>query len=69
MGTTARFEAVLAALLTRDNVYPSEPEQKAMAQAEFLHGAATAFALCLRGEESAQCLEAAKGPQGSTQSA
>jgi hypothetical protein len=61
MGTTARFEAVMAALLARDNVYLSGPEQKAMAQAEFLHGAATAFAVCWRGEESSQCSEAARG--------
>ena len=32
-----------------------------MVRAEFLRGAATAFALCWRGEESSQCLEAAKG--------
>jgi hypothetical protein len=32
-----------------------------MVMAEFLRGAATAFALCWRGEESSQCLEAAKG--------
>ena len=55
------FEAVLAALLARDNVYPSDLEQKNMVKAEFLRGAATAFALCWRGEESSQCLEAAKG--------
>jgi len=55
------FEAVLAALLARDNVYPSDLEQKNMVRAEFLRGAATAFALCWRGEESSQCLEAAKG--------
>ena len=54
------FEAVLAALLARDNVYPSDIEQKNMVKAEFLRGAATAFALCWRGEESSQCLEAAK---------
>ena len=56
-----KFEAVLAALLARDNVYPSDLEQKNMVKAEFLRGAATAFALCWRGEESSQCLEAAKG--------
>ena len=55
------FEAVLAALLARDNVYPSDLEQKNMVRAEFLRGAATAFALCWRGEERSQCLEAAKG--------
>ena len=55
-----KFEAVLAALLARDNLYPSNPEQKNMVKAEYLHGAATAFALCWRGEESSQCLEAAK---------
>jgi hypothetical protein len=32
-----------------------------MVKAEFLRGAATAFALCWRGEERSQCLEAAKG--------
>ena len=56
-----KFEAVLAALLERDNVYPSDLEQKNIVKAEFLRGAATAFALCWRGEESSQCLEAAKG--------
>jgi hypothetical protein len=61
MGMTATFEAVLAALLARDHEYPSDLEQKNMVRAEFLRGAATAFALCWRGEESAQCLEAAKG--------
>lgn len=61
MGQAAKFEAVLAALLARDNVYPSDVEQKNMIKAEFLRGAATAFALCLRGEESSQCLAAAKG--------
>ena len=55
------FEAVLAALLARDNVYPPDLEQKNMVKAEFLRGAATAFALCWRGEESSQCLQAAKG--------
>jgi hypothetical protein len=55
------FEAVLAALLARDNVYPSDLKQKNMVRAEFLRGAATAFASCWRGEESSQCLEAAKG--------
>jgi hypothetical protein len=69
MGTTTRFEAVLGALLARDNVHPSEPEQKNMVQAEFLRGAATAFALCWRGEESSQCLEAAKGLQDQPKSA
>ena len=54
------FEAVLAALLARDNVYPSDLEQKNMVKAEFLRGAATTFALCWRGEESSQCLEAVK---------
>jgi hypothetical protein len=53
-----KFEAVLAALLERDNVYSLE--QKNIVKAEFLRGAATAFALCWRGEESSQCLEAAK---------
>jgi hypothetical protein len=56
-----RFEAVLAALLARDSLYPSDLKQKNMVKAEFLRGAATAFALCWRGEESSQCLEAAKG--------
>ena len=60
MGITTTFEAVLAALLARDNEYPSDLEQKNMVKAEFLRGAATAFALCWRGEESSQCLEAAK---------
>ena len=55
------FEAVVAALLARDNEYPSDLEQKNMVRAEFLRGAATAFALCWRGEERSQCLEAAKG--------
>ena len=55
------FEAVLAALLARDSGYPSDLKQKNMVRAEFLRGAATAFALCWRGEESSQCLEAAKG--------
>ena len=54
-----KLEAVLAALLERDNVYSLE--QKNIVKAEFLRGAATAFALCWRGEESSQCLEAAKG--------
>jgi hypothetical protein len=53
-----KFQAVLAALLERDNVYSLE--QKNIVKAEFLRGAATAFALCWRGEESSQCLEAAK---------
>jgi hypothetical protein len=61
MGMMTNFEAVLAALFARDNVYPSDLEQKNMVKAEFLRGAATAFALCWRGEESSQCLEAAKG--------
>jgi hypothetical protein len=61
MGMMTKFEAVLAALLARDNEYPTDPEQKNMVKAEFLRGAATAFALCWRGEESSQCLEAAKG--------
>jgi hypothetical protein len=61
MGTTTKFEAVLAALSARDSVYSSELEQKNMIQAEFLLGAATAFKLCWRGEERSQCLEAAKG--------
>jgi hypothetical protein len=61
MGEMTNFEAVLAALLARDDVYPSDLEQKNMVRAEFLRGAATAFALCWRGEESSQCLEAAKG--------
>ena len=61
MGMMTMFEAVLAALLARDNVYPSDLEQKNMVRAEFLRGAATAFALCWRGEERSQCLEAAKG--------
>ena len=61
MGMRTTFEAVLAALLARDSVYPSDLKQKNMVKAEFLRGAATAFALCWRGEESSQCLEAAKG--------
>ena len=61
MGMRTTFGAVMAALLARDNLYPSDPEQKNMVKAEFLRGAATAFALCWRGEESSQCLEAAKG--------
>jgi len=56
-----KFEAVLAALLDRDNVYSSDLKQKNVVKAEFLRGAAQAFALCWRGEESSQCLEAAKG--------
>src|SRR5580692_8675198 len=61
MGTKTTFEAVLAALLARDHEYPPDLEQKNMIRAEFLRGAATAFALCWRGEESSLCLEAAKG--------
>jgi hypothetical protein len=61
MGMKTTFEAVLAALLARDNEYPSDLEQKNMVRAEFLRGAATAFALCWRGEESSKCLKAAKG--------
>jgi hypothetical protein len=61
MGMTTTFEAVLAELWARDNEYPSDLEQKNLVRAEFLRGAATAFALCWRGEESSQCLEAAKG--------
>jgi hypothetical protein len=61
VGMTTLFEAVLAALLERDNVYSSDLEQKNIVKAEFLRGAATAFALCWRGEEGSQCLEAAKG--------
>ena len=61
MGIKTTFEAVLAALLARDNEYPSDLEQKNMVRAEFLRGAATAFALCWRGEESSKCLKAAKG--------
>jgi hypothetical protein len=60
VGMMTKFEAVLAALLERDNVYSSDLEQKNIVKAEFLRGAATAFALCWRGEESSQCLEAAK---------
>ena len=56
-----KFEEVLAALLARDNEYPSDLEQKNMVRAEFLRGAATAFALCWRGRESSQCLKAAEG--------
>jgi hypothetical protein len=41
-----KFEAVLAALLERDNVYSSDLEQNNIVKAEFLRGAATAFALC-----------------------
>jgi len=55
-----KFEAVLDALLARENVYPSDLEQRNMVKAEFLRGAATAFAVCWRGDESSQCLEAAK---------
>jgi hypothetical protein len=61
MGMMTNFEAVLAALWARDNVYPSDLEQKNMVKAEFLRGAATGFALCWRGEESSLCLEAARG--------
>lgn len=61
MGMTTKFEAVLDALLARENVYPSDLEQKNMVKAEFLRGAAKAFAVCWRGEESSQCLEAAEG--------
>ena len=61
MGMKTTFEAVLTALLARDSVYPSDLKQKNMVKAEFLRGAATAFALCWRGEESSQCLEAAEG--------
>jgi hypothetical protein len=61
MGMMSKFEEVLAVLSARDNVYPPDPEQKNMVKAEFLRGAATAFALCWRGEESSQCSEAAKG--------
>jgi hypothetical protein len=43
-------------------------EQKNMVRAEFLRGAATAFALCWRGEESSKCLEAAKGLHGQLKS-
>ena len=56
-----KLAEVFAALSPRDNVFPSDPEQKNMVKAEFLRGAATAFALCWRGEESSQCSEAAKG--------
>jgi hypothetical protein len=52
MGMRTTFEAVLAALLARDSVYPSDLKQKNMVRTEFLRGAATAFALCWRGEES-----------------
>jgi hypothetical protein len=55
-----KFEAVLTALLERDDVYSSDLEQKNIVKADFLRGAATAFALCWCGEESSQCLEAAK---------
>ena len=54
-----RFEELLAALSARDNL-PSDPEQKNMVKAEFLRGAAMAFALCWRGEDSVQCLAAAE---------
>jgi hypothetical protein len=54
------FEAVLVALLARSTTYPTGLEQKKMFEAEFLSGAATAFALCWRGEESSQCLQAAQ---------
>ena len=47
--------------MARDNEYPTDLEQKNMVKAEFLHGAAAAFGLCWRGEESSQCLEAAEG--------
>jgi hypothetical protein len=55
-----RFEELLEALLARDNLYPSDPAQKNLVKAEFLRGAAKAFALCWRGEESVQCLAAAQ---------
>jgi hypothetical protein len=60
MGKMTTFEAVLAALLAREDEYPSDLDQKNLVRAEFLHGAATAFALCWRGEENSRCLEAAK---------
>jgi hypothetical protein len=63
MGMVTKFEAVLAALLARDDVYPSDPEQRNMIKAEFLLGAAAAFALSLRGDESQQCLAAAQALQ------
>jgi hypothetical protein len=55
-----RFEEVMANLLARDNMLPSDTELKKLVKAEFLYGAAVAFATCWRGTESTQCLEAAK---------
>jgi hypothetical protein len=55
-----RFEEILDALSARDNLYPSEPTLKSLVKAEFLRGAALAFRLCWRGEESTQCLAAAQ---------
>jgi hypothetical protein len=53
-----RVEDVLAALKRRDTAYPAELANRV--KAEFLHGAAVAFAASWRGEESQQCLMAAK---------
>jgi hypothetical protein len=64
-----RFEEILAVLLARDNMYPSDPELKNMVKAEFLRGAAMAFALCWRGEESVQCLAAAQALHDQTNAA
>ena len=50
---TIRFEEVWAALLARDNLHP--PDLRDRMKAEFLHGAAAAFAACWRGEESERC--------------
>lgn len=50
---TERFDEVWAALEARDH---SEPSDKA----EFLRGAAAAFAACFRGDESEWCLAEAQ---------
>ena len=55
---TVRFEEVWAALLARDNLHP--PDIRDLMKAEFLHGAAAAFAACWRGEESERCLAEAQ---------
>lgn len=57
MALADRVEEILAALHGRDDLYPSE--MKASVKAEFLRGAAAAFAACWRGEEGQQCLAAA----------
>ena len=44
------FEAVLAALLARDSVYPSDLKQKNMVKAEFLRGYGVRVVLARRGK-------------------